>query len=398
MSQFADAPGLKVRQRGTETAYYWIASAASRNAAGYPIRTVRLHHATHQERAARCRALTQELREWLVNPTKPPPDFGGTLASLADCYERDEESPYHAVKANTRAHYGDCIAILVTKYGERRIEGLTGKDFTRWYREIKAPAEEGGLERVRRGHHCMKVLRILMNYGAACGYPRCAEAAVMLSKLRFAAPPPRKVAMTFEQARAIVTKALEVRRPSVALAQALQFELSLRQRDVIGEWVTADGLGGIGGLDGRRWTGGVVWSEVSPDLVLRHATTKTGAVGEWSLRLYPLVTLALAAYEPLTGRTGPLVVDEGAGRPYTHRHFYRVWRAIADAAGVPKGVWSMDSRAGGITEGGDAGADIEDLRKHATHTNAAMTNKYVRGTLPSTSRVAELRVARRKAE
>lgn len=393
----ARAPGLKVRRRGSKVDYYWVASNVSRHAADYPIKTVRLTEPTHEERAARCAILTAELEEWLSGVVRDV-SFDGTLRSLIRCYQTDPESPYHKVKWNTRAHYDDTLELLERGFGARRLIDLTGKDFIRWYAEIKTPAEEGGPERVRRAHNCIKVLRIVTNYGAAVGYARCAEIAGMLSRLRFAMPPPRKVAMTFEQARAIITRAIEMGRPSIALAQALQFELSLRQRDVIGEWARVDGIGGIGGLPGRRWTGGATWTDISPDLILRKATTKTGALGEWNLRLYPLVLLALRAYEPLTGRTGPLVVDETAERPYTHRHFYRLWRAIADAAGVPSTVWSMDSRAGGITEGGDAGATIEDLRKHATHTNAAMTTKYVRGTLPSTSRVAELRTARRKQD
>ena len=36
---------------------------------------------------------------------------------------------------------------------------------------------------------------------------------------------------------AIVEKAHEMRRDSIALAQAIQFETGLSQKDVIGEWV-----------------------------------------------------------------------------------------------------------------------------------------------------------------
>jgi len=58
-----------------------------------------------------------------------------------------------------------------------------------------------------------------------------------LSKMRFAMPQPRKERLTSAQANAIRAKAHEMGRPSIALAQAFQFELMLRQKDVIGEYV-----------------------------------------------------------------------------------------------------------------------------------------------------------------
>lgn len=400
----SSAPGLRKRPRADGIAWYWIASAASKHPAvsSYPgARTVRLHYVTEEERAARCRILTAELRAWLSTQRERGLAFNGTLGSLIECYRRDEESPYHAVKANTRKHYDDVLDILFGSFGQRRLDALTGRDFTRWYRVLKEPRIAGEPERVRRAHNGVKLLRIVTNYGAAVGYHGCDKAAAMLSKQRFALPAPRKVAMTYEQAAAIVGKAIEMKRPSIALAQALQFETALRQRDVIGEWVVTSADRGVtfpqGGIQafGRFWTGGVTWGDIDRDLILSKATTKTGAVGEWDLKRCPLVLAALEAFQPLTGRVGPLVLDEPSGRPYFHRNYARIWRSVADAAGVPRDVWNMDSRAGGITEGADAGAAIGDLRLHATHSDAKITNRYVRGTRAATDRVLDLRAAKR---
>ena len=183
-------------------------------------------------------------------------------------------------------------------------------------------------------------------------------------------------------------------RPSIALAQALQFELSLRQKDVIGEWDMADGVGGITAF-GARWSGGVTWGDIDSDLILRKATTKNGTIGEWDLKRYPLVMSALESFQPLTDRIGPVVMDEPRGRPYTYRVFHNRWRQIADVSGLPAGVWNMDSRAGGITEGSDAGAPVGDLRLHATHSDVRTTERYIRGALPASNRVADLRTAKR---
>ncbi|QRM54086.1 hypothetical protein [Sinorhizobium sp. BG8] len=65
---------------------------------------------------------------------------------------------------------------------------------------------------------------------------------------------------------------------------------------------------------------------------------------------------------------------------------------------MPKTVWNRDGRAGGVTEGSDAGADLEHLRDHANHTNAATTRRYNRKTLEKTREVAHLRVASRNGK
>jgi hypothetical protein len=364
--------------------------------------------------AAKCRALTVELQEWLGRQGPAATEYDGTLASLIGIYQTDEDSPYRGVKGNTRRHYDDTLAIVAAAVGPRRVDLLTRKDFARWHRGFRFPDGEDGPDRVRRAHNCIKMLRIVLRFGASMRYAGCRDAADVLSNMTFPLPAPRRAALTYAQAAAIVEGAIAAGRPSIGLAQALQFELSLRQRDVIGEWASAVETGekyakkyssGIV-YHGQRWSGGVLWSDLSADLILTKTTTKTAAVGEWDLKLYPLVMRALAgcgerpATRPenagvLSTRVGPMIVSETTGHPYRADDYRVKWRAIARAAGVPDAVWNMDSRAGGITEGADAGAAVDDLRRHATHTDAKMTSRYIRGTGPATARVATLRVAKR---
>ncbi|KMO44240.1 hypothetical protein VQ03_04785 [Methylobacterium tarhaniae] len=58
-------------------------------------------------------------------------------------------------------------------------------------------------------------------------------------------------------------------------------------------------------------------------------------------------------------RLRPLVVDERQGRPYAGDAFQREWRKVARTAGIPDHIWTMDARAGAITEAQDAGADLD---------------------------------------
>jgi hypothetical protein len=82
----------------------------------------------------------------------------------------------------------------------------------------------------------MTMLRILFGYGQTKGLPYCDRLKGTLAEMRFKTTPPRKAIITYEQVVAFIAKGHELGQPELALAQALQFEGTLRQIDVIGEW------------------------------------------------------------------------------------------------------------------------------------------------------------------
>ncbi len=184
-----------------------------------------------------------------------------------------------------------------------------------------------------------------------------------------------------------------------SLGTAMQFETALRQKDVIGEWEPIpDGHEATGiVLNGRRWVNGLTWSDISADLLLRKATTKTGAFAAHDLRLCPLVLQCLEMV-PTDQRVGPVIIDETAGRPYAESAYGREWRLVARAAGIPGHVWNMDARAGAITEAEDAGADLDHIRSTAAHSQVSTTLRYSRGAVGKSRAVAELRIGYRNAK
>jgi hypothetical protein len=99
--------------------------------------------------------------------------------------------------------------------------------------------------------------------------------------MRFKDAPPRKTVMTYEQVVAFIAKAHELGRSELALAQALQFEGTLRQIDVIGEWLPDPERG-----SGMRWANGLLWQHIR-DYVLVKDTTKTGQEASIDFKLYP---------------------------------------------------------------------------------------------------------------
>jgi site-specific recombinase XerD len=89
--------------------------------------------------------------------------------------------------------------------------------------------------------------------------------------------------------------------------------------------------------------------------------------------------------------TGPVCYCETNGLPWSPNEYRRKWRLVANEAGVPKSVTNMDSRAGGITEATEAGADIEHVKHAATHSDISQTQRYSRG---ATEKIAQVQAKR----
>jgi hypothetical protein len=85
--------------------------------------------------------------------------------------------------------------------------------------------------------------------------------------------------MTFGQCRAIIAAAHAAGFPSIALQQAIAFDLRARQKDIIGEWVPVSdpGISRIAPYHGRKWLRGISWEEVSSAMELDHPISKSSA-------------------------------------------------------------------------------------------------------------------------
>jgi site-specific recombinase XerD len=95
-------------------------------------------------------------------------------------------------------------------------------------------------------------------------------------------------------------------------------------------------------------------------------------------------------------RHGPIVVDED-GLPVRRRYYQDLYRDVANAAGVPRTVWNMFARHGGVTEAHESGADLVDIGKHAQHADLNTTNRhYIVPSVETSRRVARARVAHRQ--
>jgi hypothetical protein len=319
-----------------------------------------------------------------------PGFFDGTIEALAHAYRTDEDSPYHKKRFVTRKHYDKLIEKIVDQHGHERVAGMKGRMVKRWHDEWTATGH------ISLGHALVGMLRTLINFGSSMlDDDDCARLSAKMSDMRFPLPKARTSVLTADMAIAFRAKAHEMGFHSMAMAQAFQFELMLRQKDVIGEWVpiSEPGISDVT-FRSEKWLRGLRWEEIDDNLILRHITSKRQKEIEANLRNAPMVMEELAL---IGGRklSGPVIVTERTKLPWSVYYFRHAWRTVANAAGIPKDVRSMDSRAGAITEATDAGADLEHIRHAATHSDIKMTQRYSRGATDKSAGVMKLRVEHR---
>ncbi len=324
------------------------------------------------------------------------------ISDLIERYKTHRHSPYRRkLRFGTRRNYDSLMDRIGRDIGAKRLADLNGDTLT----DLHDAWTDNG-KKIPMGHSLIGMLRTLVGFGFTfLEAPECTRLVAVLHKMRFEMGKSRNERLTATQADAIRTTARTMNLASIARAQAFQFEGMLRQRDVIGEFVpdTEPGESDIR-WRGMKWLRGIRWEEIDDDLILRHVTSKRQKEVEIDLKLAPMVLIELqSAYcelgEPLTRARlparGAIIINEKHGQPYLTHTFRRTWREVATAAGVPKAVKNMDSRAGAISEATDAGADLEHVRHAATHSDIGMTQKYSRGSADKIALVQRQRVAHR---
>lgn len=414
------APGLNWRARADSWVAYWVARGDLVKR-GYSLKSVRLWppststarvEPTHDEWltiSAGCERLQSEMLEW-ANPLDwaydPRAIYDGTMNSLKRIYHDDPDSPFQELRHATKHTYSMNSNSVCAAVGAARIPELNFRDFKNWYKGFCKPKKPGGPIRKARGHGLMTHVRLMIGFGALLKLPGCRDAKETLSAMEFETAKRRAEFMTADHAIAFRRQAHLDGVPSMALAQALMFDLGARQKDCIGEWVPNSEPGLSSVLDhGDKWILGMTWEEIDGG-ILTHRLSKSlsresiqnadaGKTKRYDLSLYPMVTEEMALV-PIDKRKGPLVVAEHTGQPWRGKVFQRRWRKVAKAAGLPANIQNRDSRAGAATEAENSGADIERIRKSLGHSQASTTRIYTRDDDQATAEVAILRVKNRQ--
>lgn len=351
-----------------------------------------------------CGQLQQEMLVWANGGLPQAISFDGTIAGLIRCYKNDPDSPYRKkgrLRYASRVHYDTIMRMVEADHGHEVVSEIKGRTINRWYDRW---TENG---RFATAHTKIQMLRILFGFGTSIlEDDGCIRLRGVLSGMKFQTSKHRTERLTIDQVVAIRTKAHEMERPSIAIAQAFQFECMFRQKDCIGSWepISEPGVSAIFDGSGLKWMRGIRWEEIDQNLVLTHITSKRQKEIKVNLRSSPMVMEEFALLvkvlpeklsRDMLPAAGPIVISEFDDLPWEAIEFRRWWRKLADECGIPKSVRNMDSRAGAISEAIAAGAKLEHVRHGATHSDISMTQRYDRGVEEAIATVQKLRVASR---
>src|SRR5262249_45708749 len=179
--------------------------------------------------------------------------YDGTFASLVRLYETHEDSPYRELRPATQRTYSKTLALLMVHKGRRRVDAVDASDVRRWYKELTEASSKSW------AYYTISVLKAALSFGSTKRLADCRLLRAELRDAKFGGGAKRKEFLTHVQVIAFRDKALGTADEWMALCLLLQFELGLRRRDVIGEYVNEPGTDGIR-LLGRAWRDGITWA------------------------------------------------------------------------------------------------------------------------------------------
>ena len=422
-------PGFKI---GRHNLPYWIASQVCRDPMGFPDTCIPLPpDATDDELATLCQGHTTRLRAHIVAEKKKlaagdeqqpvlKTRYDGTMKAACQIYQEHPFSSFHTVSATTQRGYLADIKVIIESVGARLIRRVTVLDCKNWYREwrkgIEYVDEDGqqwtGPERVARAHNAIGMVRMVLRFMAALRHADCKLLAEELANVQFEREGARTQELTFGQVRDFLRAAAEMadkglierdRALYLSIGVAAQFEMMLRQGDIIGKWsprkANAKHPAGISLLEieDETWAGFFTWEKI-PGWRWRTRTSKSKyrAAAEFDLQLYDLL-YPLLEQVPVQERTGAIVKGEH-GLPIRYRTYAKAFRKIARYAKIPDEVWNMDARAGGATEAEEALVDIDLIKDGLTHTNVTTTGRYIRRRSKKIAALAEARKQSRTSD
>ncbi len=347
-----------------------------------------------------CRRLQDEMLMFGRGGIPTMNEFDGTLGSLIKCYQTDPDSPYRKLRYEVRMNTDGLLRRLTNDHGHEDLSDIKARTILSWHRIYTGGDDVRVGEKLSMGAAFNGQLRALFTFGRSIlEIEDCQRLGGVMHDLRFDGTKKRKMSITTEQADAVRYKArIHFGWYSIALGQAFQFECTLRQKDIIGEWVPLSEPGVSAVIfNGQKWLRGIDWSEVNDNLILTHVTSKKQKETEVDLKLAPMVleelvemvdgqeilvvdkvTKKVTVNRHLLPASGPIIICDTNGLPWTNTEWRRKWRKVANACGIPKNVWNMDTRSGAISEAIAAGVPHEFVRHAANHSDIAQTQEYDR--------------------
>lgn len=286
----------------------------------------------------------------------------GTMSKLFVEYQTSEE--FAELKPRTKREYSYYLQKIETDLGRTMVRGQTPKSIKEYYRRVRRNVS------VTWGYHILAMLRTVLSWAVSENWISKNPALDVKMK----APQKRKVIWQPEQSSIYIIKAEELGWHSIK-AMAYVFD-SIGQSPV-----------DVRSLTRKAYDGNAI--DVS--------RSKTGITGA-PVPLFPEGKKALDAYlatQPSKLPDAPLFTNDRIGGMWNESTLQKKHAIIRKAAGLPFELQLQDFRTTVQTEGGAAGATVDELRGLARHKSRDAALHYVHPDKRYTEAIQKKRLALR---
>lgn len=288
-----------------------------------------------QKAIARAEALNaawDEIRAGQEQIVAPPPPIG-TLAHLVEKLRASSEWRDKAPRTIEELEFA--LSIIMPVFGPTMLKAITPDHCREFYDVLR---EQGS---VHRAGKVMKWMRYLFNFGLR--YQLVDSNPTMAVRIKH--PKSRRQVWDESEIRDVMTKAIEMDRPCIALAVQIAYDTSLRRSDILS-------------LAWEQFDGESLWLKQG----------KTG--NEQRVPLWP-ETVATIEAAKVSGGAVPMktaaIIRGPHGRRYTSHNFSHRFRDICREAGVPDELQFLDIRRTASKERAEAGASEAELAASTGH-------------------------------
>ncbi len=332
---------MVMRENATGTRYFW---QPSKTVAKLGLRPEALGSdlKAAKARALELNALADEMRRTQKTGSNGP--LPGTVSRLFRDFQASEE--FADLKERTRKDHAYYLGKIEADFGTVMVRSLTAKVIKTHYKRVRREVS------VTWAYHILSTWRTALSWGVSEDWlPKNPALDVKLK-----APKARDVVWTLAQRDAYVAKAREMGWESIATMVLVADSIAQSPIDVRS-------------LTRKTYDGRTI--DVSRQ--------KTG-VTDAPIVLFPEAKAALDAYlakQPAKLPDAPLFTHDKIGGEWNPVTLAKWHGKIRAAAKLPKELQLQDFRTTGQTEGGAAGATVDEIRALARHKTRSAGLRYV---------------------
>lgn len=319
------------------TAWYWNPPRGMRTTGLVPEALGNDQTAAFQ-RAVRLNAQLDEIRQGSGGPAHGTVSWGIARYLSAGAFQD--------LAPSSQRVYLQAIRRIENVFGKYMAADISPRHANSFYEALRRPGKRTSLPRLALAAGIIRVARLLWDH-----FLRALEITHInpFRRVRAKGAEPRRARWTRDQVVAFVAAARGIGHHGMAAAALLAFELCQRQGDMLAlSWVQIDGL------------------------KVHIIQSKTGA------EIVPEMPAYLRNLLRELHQESAKVITRPDGKPWCQHvnEFRRVFRQIADRAGIPGGLRFMDLRRSGITEMAEADATDNEILSVSGHKDRAMLKVY----------------------